>query len=80
MEADGGAQALATTRLIAAARCGVKNATNMAKLLALQRRDGSWDKGGVDQFTRVEGVAWHQGFTVALAVLAIDGWDFLRKR
>ena len=79
MEADGDALALAA-RLIAAARCGVRNDTNMAKLLALQRGDGSWDKGVVYRFTRVEGVAWHQGFTVALAVLAIEEWDSLRKR
>ena len=44
----------------------------MAKLLALQRGDGSRDKGVVYQFTRVEGVAWHQGFTVSLAVLMIE--------
>ena len=79
MEADGDALALAA-RLIAAARCGVKNDTNMARLLALQRGDGSWDKGVVYQFTRVAGVAWHQGFTVSLAILAIEEWDFLRKR
>ena len=79
MEADGDALGLAA-RVIVGARCGVKDNVNMAKLLVLQRRDGSWDKGVVYHFTRVEGVAWHQGFTVALAVLAIEEWDFLRKR
>ena len=55
MEANGDTLALAA-RLITAARCGVKNDANMAKLLALQRGDGSWDKGVIYQFTRAEGV------------------------
>ena len=79
MEADGDALGLAA-RVIAGARCGVRNDAGMAKLLALQRGDGSWDKGVVYRFTRVEGVAWHKGFTVALAVLAIEEWEFLRRR
>ena len=79
MKAAGDALALAA-RVIAAARCGVRNDAKMAKLLALQRGDGSWDKGVVYRFTRVEGVAWHQGFTVALAVLAVEEWEFLRRR
>ena len=78
MEADGDALALAL-RLIAAARCGVRNEHNMAKLLTLQKEDGSWEAGVVYQFTRVSGVAWHQGFTVSLAVLAIEEWDHRRR-
>lgn len=77
MEADGDALALAS-RLIAAARCGVRNDRNMEKLLVLQLGDGSWEAGVVYQFTRVSGVAWHQGLTVSLAVLAIEEWDNLR--
>lgn len=79
MEADGDALALAS-RLIAAARCGVRNDHNMARLLALQREDGSWEAGVVYQFSRVSGVAWHQGLTVSLAILAIEEWDYLRKK
>ena len=78
MEADGDPLALAS-RLITAARCGVRNDHNMEKLLALQKEDGSWDAGVVYQFTRVSGLAWHQGFTVSLAVLAIEEWDHLRR-
>lgn len=77
-EAGGDALALAS-RLIAAARCGVRNDRNMERLLALQREDGSWEAGVVYQFTRVSGVAWHQGLTVSLAVLAIEEWDYLRR-
>lgn len=78
MEADGDALALAS-RLIAAARCGVRNDYNLDNLLTLQKEDGSWEAGVVYQFTRVSGVAWHQGFTVSLAVLAIEEWDNLRR-
>ena len=79
-EADGDALALAA-RLIAAARCGVVvgNGYLLEKLLMLQKEDGSWEAGVVYRFNRIEGVAWHQGFTVALAVLAIEEWDFLRR-
>ena len=77
MEADGDALALAS-RLIAAARCGIRSDHNMEKLLMLQNEDGSWDKGVVYRFNSTEGVAWHQGLTVSLAVLAIEEWDFLR--
>lgn len=79
-EADGDALALAA-RLIAAARCGVVgNGYLLEKLLVLQKEDGSWEAGVVYRFNRTEGVAWHQGFTVALAVLAIEEWDFVRRR
>lgn len=78
MEAGGDALALAS-RLIAAARCGVRNDHVLEKLLALQKEDGSWEAGVVYQFTRVSGVAWHQGFTVSMAILAIEEWDHLRK-
>ena len=61
MQADGDALALAA-RAIAGARCGVRDDANMARLLDLQRGDGSLDEGVVYLFTRVEGVAWHQGF------------------
>ena len=77
MEAGGDALALAS-RLIAAARCGVRNDDVLEKLLALQKEDGSWEAGVVYHFIRVSGVAWHQGFTVSLAVLAIEEWDYLR--
>lgn len=77
-EADGDALALAS-RLVAAARCGVRNDHNMEKLLVLQKEDGSWEAGVVYQFTRESGVAWHQGLTVSLAVLAIEEWDSLRQ-
>ncbi len=78
MEADGDALALAS-RLIAAARCGVRDDHNLAKLLALQKEDGSWEAGVVYRFIRVSGVAWHQGLTVSLAVLAIEEWDHRRR-
>ena len=78
MEAGGDALALAS-RLIAAARCGVRNDHVLEKLLALQKEDGSWEAGVVYHFIRLSGVAWHQGFTVSLAVLAIEEWDHLRK-
>lgn len=78
MEAGSDVLALAS-RLIAAARCGVRNDHNMEKLLALQKEDGSWEAGVVYQFTRVSGVAWHQGLTVSLAVLAIEEWDHVRQ-
>lgn len=77
-EAGGDALSLAC-RVIAAARCGISDEQNLEKLLVLQREDGSWDAGVVYHFTRVEGVAWHQGLTVALAVLAIEEWDALRN-
>lgn len=77
-EASGDALAIAC-RLVAAARCGIRDEQNMEKLLLLQREDGSWDAGVVYQFTRFAGVAYHQGLTVALAVLAIEEWDALRK-
>ena len=79
MEVDGDALALAG-RVIAAARCGVKDDASLAELLALQKANGSWDKGVVYRFTRVEGVAWYLGFTVGMAVLAIEEWDWLRRR
>ena len=78
MEADGDALALAS-RLITAARCGVRDERNMERLLRLQKEDGSWEKGVVYRFNRTQGVAWHQGFTVSLAILAIEEWDFLRQ-
>lgn len=78
-EAPGDALSLAC-RLIAAARCGIRDEQNMEKLLMLQRGDGSWDAGVLYQFTRVSGVAYHQGSTVALAVLAIEEWEALRKK
>ena len=53
-EAQGDALALAS-RLIAAARCGVRNDHLMEKLLALQKEDGSWEAGVVYHFTRVSG-------------------------
>ena len=79
-EADGDALALAA-RLIAAARCGVVVGSGhlLERLLVMQKEDGSWEAGVVYRFNRTEGVAWHQGFTVALAVLAIEEWDFLRR-
>ena len=77
-EAPGDALSLAC-RLIAAARCGIRDDQNMEKLLVLQREDGSWDPGLIYQFTRFSGVAYHQGLTVSLAVLAIEEWDALRK-
>ena len=78
MEAGSDALALAS-RLIAAARCGVRNDHNMEKMLALRKEDGSWDAGVVYRSTSVSGVAWHQGLTVSLAVLAIEEWDHLRR-
>lgn len=78
-EAAGDALALAC-RIIAAARCGVRDDFNLERLLVLRKEDGSWDAGVLYRFTRVEGVAWHQGLTVALAVLAVEEWDALRKR
>lgn len=77
-EAQGDALSLAC-RIIAAARCGIRDDVNMEKLLMTQKEDGSWEKGVIYQFTRYEGVAWHQGLTVALAVLAVEEWDHLRK-
>ena len=80
-EADCDDDALAfASRVIASARCGMRDDSNLEKLLRLQRDDGSWDAGIVYQFTRKEGVAWHQGFTVAMAVRAIEEWEELRKR
>ena len=78
MEADGDALAIAA-RLIAAARCGIRSDHNLDKLLALQKEDGSWEAGVIYQFTRVSGVAWHQGLTVALALVAIEEWEHLRR-
>ena len=78
-EAPGDALSLAC-RVIAAARCGIKDDQNMERLLVLQQADGSWEGGVIYQFTRVKGVAWHQGSTVALTVLAIEEWEALRLR
>lgn len=78
-EADGDALALAC-RVIAAARCGVSDERNLERLLSLQMEDGEWEGGVLYRFNRTEGVAWHQGFTVSLAVLAIEEWDALRRR
>lgn len=77
-EADGDALALAC-RVIAAARCGVQDERNLERLLRLQTEDGGWEGGVAYRFNRTEGVAWHQGFTVSLALLAIEEWDGLRR-
>ena len=77
MEADGDALAVAA-RVIAAARCGVSDERGLEKLLRSQDEDGGWERGVVYRFNRQEGVAWHRGFTVAMAVLAFEEWDFLR--
>lgn len=77
-EADGDALALAC-RVIATARCGVSDERNLERLLRLQMEDGGWEGGVTYRFNRTEGVAWHQGFTVSLAVLAIEEWDALRR-
>lgn len=65
-------------RIIAGARCGIRLDSCLNKLLALQQEDGSWPACVIYKFNRRDGVCWHQGLTVALAVKAIEDWDKLR--
>lgn len=78
MEAAGDALSVAC-RLIAAARCRVRSDFGLERLLSTQREDGSWDNGVIYHSTREAGLAYHQGLTVSLAVLAVEEWANLRQ-
>ena len=65
-------------RIIAGARCGLRLDSCLNKLLALQQEDGSWPICVLYKFNRRDGVCWHRGLTVAMALRAVEEWESLR--
>ena len=65
-------------RIIAGARCGLRLDSCLNKLLALQQEDGSWPICVLYKFNRRDGVCWHRGLTVAMALKAVEEWESLR--
>ncbi len=77
-EAEDGGDALGVAaRVICGVRCGRRDGRGLERLLAL--REGVWGAGRVYRFNRWEGAAWHRGFTVGLAVRAVEEWEALRS-
>ena len=64
-------------RVIACASVGVKNVTDLRRLLALQLEDGSWGPGSLYRYgsSRIE--IGNHGVATALALQAIDAVESL---
>lgn len=58
-------------RLIAAARCGIRDQTGVRTLIMDQNDDGSWPAGAIYKSPQSGQLCYHQGLTTAWAIQAI---------
>lgn len=73
MNSDTGGDAMTLAmRLLAGYYCGLSNRTDMSRLLALQREDGSFGQGWLCRYGKSQVLLGSRFLTVALAVRAIE--------